>query len=179
MRKKTISDAKCPAYGGETELKHIRKARQCLLRYCAEIGRPISAFEPDEIAITIFAQVQMLFIPADADKKTWLMQLYHSGTNEIIHKEDYAFYSSKEWRALREWALTFFGRKCMNPKCKGGEIKSDTDLHIDHIKPKAKYPDLAYDKDNVQVLCELCNRTKSDRGMKDFRTEEQKQSKKD
>jgi len=32
-----------------------------------------------------------------------------------------------------------------------------TRYHVDHIKPKSKYPDLAYDKTNLQVLCEECN----------------------
>lgn len=175
-RKKTITDAKCPPYGGETGLKHIRKARQCLLRYMSD-KMVITASTPDEVVIEKFAENQGLsenlksfLMLINADAKIWLMQLYHSGTNDIIHKEYYAFYASKEWRELREWALNFYGRKCMNPKCKFGPIKSDTDLHIDHIKPKAKFPDLALDKDNVQVLCVLCNRTKSDRGMKDYRT---------
>lgn len=174
-RKKTIADARCEPYGGETELKHIRKARQCLLRYMST-KMAITAGMPDELIIRAFALDQSLYPELSeqetlgVDEKTWLINLYHSGTNEIIQKEDYAFYSSKEWRALREWALNHYGRKCMHPKCKFGPIKSDTDLHIDHIKPKAKFPDLALDKDNVQVLCVLCNRTKSDRGMKDYRT---------
>lgn len=170
-RKKTIADARCEPYGGETELKHIRKARQCLLRFMST-KMVITASTPDETVIREFAELLNLITPTNTilvDPKKWLMDLYHSGANEIIHKEDYAFYASKEWRALREWALNFYGRRCMHPRCKFGEIKSDTDLHIDHIKPKAKFPDLALDKDNVQVLCVLCNRTKSDRGMKDYR----------
>lgn len=167
-RKKSISDVKCPAYGGETEIKHIRKARQCLLRYLAETGSPAMASTPDELSIAKFAYLEGLGIPDSIDPKKWLMDLYHSGTSEIIHKEDYAFYSTKEWHELRAWALDHYGRRCMFPGCKE-KINSDTDLHIDHIKPKAKYPELAHDRNNVQVLCVLHNRTKSDRGQKDYR----------
>ena len=166
-RKKTIADAKCPAYGGETELKHIRKARQTILRFLAKAGAPAKASDRDEVSIRTFAELQELDIPEGVEEKKWLMDLYHSGTSDIIKKEDYAFYSSKVWRELRAWALDFFGRKCM--KC-GDDTLEDTDLHIDHIKPKAKYPELALDKKNVQVLCWLCNRTKSDRGEEDFRS---------
>jgi len=165
-RKKTIADANCPSYGGETELKHIRTARRKMFRYLSSCGHIINAADSDEKSITLFALLQGIEIEKGADLKAWLMNLYHSGASKVIHKEDYAFYSTTQWRELRSWALDHYGRKCM--KC-GDDTCIDRDLHIDHIKPKAKHPELAHDRDNVQVLCWLCNRTKSDRGEMDYR----------
>ena len=94
-RKKTIADARCEPYGGETELKHIRKARQCLLRYMST-KMVITGSTPDEAVIEKFAQDRNYLIPEAQDRKEWLMQLYHNDQDEIIQKEDYAFYASKE-----------------------------------------------------------------------------------
>ena len=30
-------------------------------------------------------------------------------------------------------------------------------VHVDHIKPRSKYPKLALVKSNLQVMCEDCN----------------------
>lgn len=42
-------------------------------------------------------------------------------------------------------------------------------MQVDHIKPRKKYPELALDPNNVQVLCKLCNMGKGDRDETDFR----------
>lgn len=34
---------------------------------------------------------------------------------------------------------------------------SQSRIHVDHIKPKSKYPQLALEEYNLQVLCEDCN----------------------
>jgi hypothetical protein len=34
-------------------------------------------------------------------------------------------------------------------------------LHVDHIKPVSKYPELKLEFDNLQILCENCNLGKS------------------
>lgn len=44
-------------------------------------------------------------------------------------------------------------------------------IQVDHIKPRSKYPDLAYDPKNLQVLCRDCNKGKYDRFEDDFRPE--------
>lgn len=164
-RNKTIADVKCPPYGGETQLKHIRAARRKMLRHLAKTGNAVTSATTDETAIRLFASTNGMEIPEGVEEKKWLMELYHSGSNVIICKDDTAFYASKEWRELRDWCFSFWGRRCL--KCKDDD--PECDMHVDHIKPKAKFPDLALDKDNVQPLCWLCNRTKSDRGEKDYR----------
>ena len=65
------------------------------------------------------------------------------------------FYSSHEWSELRYRAFLEYGRECV--VC--GTTKN---LTVDHIKPLRKYPDLARDITNLQVLCRLCNRGKGD-----------------
>ena len=61
------------------------------------------------------------------------------------------FYESRPWQVLRYQALKRYGRKC----CLCGA--SNVRLHVDHIKPRSRYPELELRIDNLQVLCEPCN----------------------
>ena len=70
------------------------------------------------------------------------------------------FYQSIEWRELRVKALVKYGRKCC--LC-GRGIEHGVILHVDHIKPKSKYPHLSLRLDNLQILCEDCNLGKSNK----------------
>jgi hypothetical protein len=45
--------------------------------------------------------------------------------------------------------------------------------HIDHIKPRSKYPELELDEDNLQVLCKDCNYGKGAEFEDDFRPKPQ------
>lgn len=64
------------------------------------------------------------------------------------------FYKSKEWRQARYKVLRRYGGACM--AC--GATRSDgVKIHVDHIKPRSKYPHLELDLSNLQVLCEECN----------------------
>ena len=64
------------------------------------------------------------------------------------------FLSSPEWRRARYDAL-----KKNNGCCElCGRSKMDgIKLNVDHIKPRRKYPKLALDINNLQVLCNECN----------------------
>jgi len=73
------------------------------------------------------------------------------------------FYTSPRWRRLRIRVLKKYGRECM--AC--GII--DGEMHVDHIKPKSKYPELALSISNLQVLCKECNFGKSNKYNYDFR----------
>jgi len=70
--------------------------------------------------------------------------------------------NDKRWQNLRRRVFNAYGKVCM--KC-----GSTDELHVDHIKPKSKYPKLAYDFDNLQVLCKTCNYEKSNKTCDDFR----------
>lgn len=64
------------------------------------------------------------------------------------------FYSSRAWKILRYQAFEKYGNKC---QCCGAGPSDDIKLHVDHIKPRSKHPDLAFDLNNLQILCEDCN----------------------
>jgi 5-methylcytosine-specific restriction endonuclease McrA len=42
-------------------------------------------------------------------------------------------------------------------------------MNVDHIKPRHKYPHLAMDESNLQVLCATCNAGKGGRDETDWR----------
>jgi 5-methylcytosine-specific restriction endonuclease McrA len=64
------------------------------------------------------------------------------------------FFSSNEWKKLRFNALQKYRNKCCS--C-GASSLSGTVLHVDHVKPRSIYPELAFDIKNLQVLCADCN----------------------
>lgn len=73
------------------------------------------------------------------------------------------FYRTREWLELRYKAIRRWGRQCM--ACGATGVK----IHIDHIKPRSKFPDLELDSANLQVLCWECNLGKSNSDQTDWR----------
>lgn len=79
------------------------------------------------------------------------------------------FYDTWAWKDIRYQALHKCGRRCMS--CGASPLKDNkVVLHVDHIKPFRKYPELALDINNLQVLCEDCNMGKGYWDETDFRT---------
>lgn len=76
------------------------------------------------------------------------------------------FYVSDEWRRVRYEALRLHGAVC---QCCGTKAAKGNPLHVDHIKPRSKHPELALDINNLQVLCADCNLGKSARDQTDWR----------
>jgi 5-methylcytosine-specific restriction endonuclease McrA len=56
--------------------------------------------------------------------------------------------------------------------CGRSKRKHGVVIHVDHIKPKSKYPELALEYNNLQLLCEDCNLGKSNKYETDYRPEE-------
>lgn len=81
---------------------------------------------------------------------------------KLIRAESEAFYYSREWLRLRYKVIQFYGGKCM-------ACRSTGRIHVDHIKPKSKYPELALNFLNLQVLCQDCNMGKSNLDETDWR----------
>jgi 5-methylcytosine-specific restriction endonuclease McrA len=79
------------------------------------------------------------------------------------------FYNSWEWKKLRYEAFLKHGRVCL---CCGAR-PPEAVLHVDHIKPLKKYPELALDINNLQILCRSCNMGKSNIDETDWRQEEE------
>ena len=62
-----------------------------------------------------------------------------------------SFYTGCKWLYVKNIIL-----KTHTPICKrcGATNKN---LHVDHIKPRSKFPKQAYDLNNLQILCADCN----------------------
>ena len=78
-----------------------------------------------------------------------------------------SFYQSMRWADMKKIIYSLFPVECM--KCK----VSNTELHIDHIYPVSKYPDLKWSFNNLQILCRKCNLEKSNIDFTDYRTKGQ------
>lgn len=75
------------------------------------------------------------------------------------------FLNTFEWRKLRYATLQKYGARC---QC-CGRTPPEVKIHVDHIKPRRKHPELALDPDNLQVLCGECNHGKSNWDETDWR----------
>jgi 5-methylcytosine-specific restriction endonuclease McrA len=82
-------------------------------------------------------------------------------------KRKKAFLNSWEWRTLRYEILQKYDRRCMC--CGASPDDGRTSIHVDHIKPRFRYPELALSEDNLQVLCGVCNQGKGAWDETDFR----------
>ena len=76
------------------------------------------------------------------------------------------FYDSRAWHELRYKALKKSDGRCQ--LC-GARQTAENPLQVDHIKPRSKYPALALDLSNLQVLCRDCNQGKSNTDETDWR----------
>lgn len=79
------------------------------------------------------------------------------------------FYASAEWRMVRFEALKKANGCCS--LCGRSNRLHSVVLHVDHIKPRSKYPHLSLDIANLQILCEDCNLGKGARDETDWRSE--------
>lgn len=76
------------------------------------------------------------------------------------------FYDSEEWLRLRYDALLRSAGTC---DCCGCRPSKFNPLQVDHIKPRSKYPKLALEPTNLQVLCKQCNIGKGNSDETDWR----------
>ena len=77
-----------------------------------------------------------------------------------------AFYHSPEWLRVRYEALKRSRGHC---ECCGASPADGARMNVDHIKPRHKFPALALDIDNLQVLCARCNAGKGGWDQTDWR----------
>lgn len=82
-------------------------------------------------------------------------------------KGDKDFYHSPAWRKVRYKALMKHGGRCQ--ACGASPSEGGPMLHVDHIKPRSKHPDLQYSVSNLQVLCLDCNKGKGNWDETDWR----------
>jgi 5-methylcytosine-specific restriction endonuclease McrA len=77
-----------------------------------------------------------------------------------------AFLSTFEWRKVRMEALKKYGPRC---QCCGATPATGAVMNVDHIKPRKKWPNLALDVNNLQILCHDCNHGKGNWDQTDWR----------
>ena len=78
-----------------------------------------------------------------------------------LHKKDKKDKkTSTGWTSLRYKAFRKYGKKCS--LC-GRSSEDGLIMHVDHIKPQSKYPELSRDINNLQILCSECNIAKSNK----------------
>lgn len=64
------------------------------------------------------------------------------------------FLTSRAWLDLRYQVLKKHRGCCQLCGVRGSE---DNPIQVDHIKPRSRFPKLALDMSNLQVLCRRCN----------------------
>ena len=77
-----------------------------------------------------------------------------------------AFLSTFQWRKVRMEALKKYGPRC---QCCGATPATGAVMNVDHIKPRKKWPSLALDVNNLQILCHDCNHGKGNWDDTDWR----------
>lgn len=85
-------------------------------------------------------------------------------TDEFIKSTE--FLKTYEWRRVRKYVLVKYGGKCM---CCGKSVADGIVLNVDHIEPRKTHPELALDKNNLQILCNECNHGKGNWNTTDWR----------
>lgn len=78
------------------------------------------------------------------------------------------FFNSNTWQRLRFEVLAESEGCCQ--LCGRSYREHGVALEVDHIKPRSRFPSLALDKGNLQVLCFDCNRGKGNRDTTDWRS---------
>lgn len=133
--------------------------------------------------VKLYANANGLTIPTGVNATSWLVHLYDEvdglqvsratkiSQNEkpkprFTKQENADFYVSREWRQIRYIALRNANGCC---QCCGAKAGKGIVLHVDHIKPRSKYPELQLSIANLQVLCEDCNLGKSNLWEDDWR----------
>ena len=97
------------------------------------------------------------------------LQLYLEHKPKKKKKASTTFYSSSAWRNLKYKVFCYYEATCM---CCGASRVSGAEMHVDHILPRSKHPELALEFDNMQVLCRDCNMAKSNTNTTDWRNED-------
>ena len=77
-----------------------------------------------------------------------------------------AFLYSRAWGQMRQRVIQQYGAQCM--AC-GVLPSGGVTINVDHIKSRKNNPELALDFNNLQILCELCNKKKGNKDETDYR----------
>jgi hypothetical protein len=118
---------------------------------CKKYNRPYDSGDRVKIVMDHYASLRhsgKKIKPHKADTP-----IPRSGSPHPEYARDPGFYLTKEWRQLRYLAL----RNAKGCQSCGATAKDGVKIHVDHITPRYKRPDLSLSLDNLQVLCADCN----------------------
>jgi 5-methylcytosine-specific restriction endonuclease McrA len=106
-------------------------------------------------------------IKVKASKKNKNRGKNKQARQRVTKSDNQLFYASDEWRELRIRALEKYECKCM--MCGRSPRDHGIVIHVDHIKPRSKYPHLSLVIENLQLLCAACNLGKKNKYETDWR----------
>jgi len=104
--------------------------------------------------------------PRNSPKQTTESSVAYIVAKSTIDATTDAFLESFEWRSIRMMALKKHGATC---QCCGASPATGAVMHVDHVKPRKFFPELALVLDNLQVLCSRCNKLKGNKHSTDYR----------
>lgn len=155
----------------------LRHARQILrdrhgvdpgyINGLASVLRYIALYRPDLAALQGMSRIESFTgrSVANSGERPPTVQKPKVQRPKIDPNSD-AFLESYEWRRIRMVVLKRDGARC---GCCGATPADGLRMHVDHIKPRRKFPELALDVTNLQVLCEVCNHGKGNWDETDWR----------
>lgn len=161
-------------------IKHLRWTQTILARYFAQkCGVPNSGFKVKRIISLICGETGWKKPIGKVAAFDFMHKFYReivepgapvsqsAPKRKITLAEFNAFYHTPAWRNLRYAVLKKFGAICQC--CGATPVSSGRPMHVDHIKPRSKHPELELVFDNLQILCEDCNMGKGGRDQTDWR----------
>lgn len=145
----------------ELKINHLQKMRRRPRGNCKKCNRPFKKHKSEKFGHPLYCSTycalgkarplsireQEKHLPKNVKKKNRQVR------RQVKKAVAVDFYYSDAWRELRYKILRKFGFKCLSCGMKPPEVV----LHVDHIKPRSKFPELELESDNLQVLCEACN----------------------
>lgn len=178
---------------GRLRGKLVSSIRSSLLKLANEICRKHGKPPNQKIAVAVFLETGRWLVQKDC--WAWLAEEYGRRTGRTISAPDgkkpgrilkggkarkvrdhklyvqkkpgTEFYASPEWRTLRFEVLREHDGRC--ELCGRSHRTDGVVMHVDHIKPRSKFPALELVKSNLQVLCADCNMGKGNRDDTDWR----------
>lgn len=139
------------------------------IKICDVLNIPVAITNKNAARmIDCYVEVEKMLSVVDADPPRRTHPVGRSALNGA-NKKLRSFYASKAWRDLRYRALTMYGAVCA---CCGASPSTGAVLHVDHIKPRSKFPELEMEIENLQVLCADCNMGKGNRDSISWRTQQ-------
>lgn len=142
-----------------------RQKRKARAKKKAEEQKRVDAYRQRRRAQQFEAEVQARLTRLVGQSKVVKDRVWKR-QRQLAKPYETSFYTTRAWLEIRYEAIRRNDGKC------GACGRGKTDgiiLHVDHIKPRSKFPKLELDVDNLQILCEQCNLGKGNRDATDWR----------